>query len=502
MDPTLGSFGSVHILRDEPSHTIANQIEAFFFDSRRTDFLVLYFSGHGIRDDDGYLRLAAWNTSLNLLDSTSVSSESLQKYMRKSSSQKKVFILDCCFGGAFAKGMMPKAAPGDVGIQEYFQGSGSIVLTASNSMQYSFEGTVLHGQTSRSIFTDALIRGVETGEADADKDGRISVVDAYRYAEDDLARRGASQQPRMHAFDLSGDILLSRAKSPQRLPSEYAAITKSPLTFVRMLSAGYLGKLIDEQGDLSKPALESLLHLREDADKDVASLAEQIHKNPKLGHSVHVAAPEQSIPHARPMTKRTLPVGLDTRPSDPNKVFLNLPYTQSFANLYLAYIAGITAFGLIPVMPQTSGRVTRLDGILETISTCGYSLHDVTSQPGWNRALELGITIGVSRMGKSHLWFLLNKNRYQIQKELSDLNGVDPIVHDGTVTGVLRALMNIFVRRGPQPSIHDLTNRYKRLKRISPALTDKAGRNLFHPSVLVDLTLASFEYDRIIEEAH
>ena len=516
-DPGLGNFGSVRILRDGLSHTVANQIEAFFFDSRRNDFLLLYFSGHGIRDDDGYLRLASANTSLNLLDSTSVSSESLHKYMRRSSSQKKVLILDCCFGGAFAKGMMPKAVVNDVGIQEYFQGSGIVVMTASNSLQYSFEGEVLHGEPVRSIFTNALIEGIETGKADVDGDGRISVVDAYRYAEGYLADHGFPQKPRFHASDLSGEILLSNARLPKRLPNEYASITKSPLRFVRMLSAGYLGQLIEEQEELRKPALESLLRLREDSDKDVATLAQQIHNNPKLGHFVHVVSGVQTVAESLPMNefrslrRKTFPPGISRKSSEPDRVFLNLPYSLRFANLYVAYIAGVTAFGLIPVtVLGVAGGLRRLDRVIENISTCRYSLHDVTEinedwnrmiGPRWNRALELGITIAMSKVVKDHRWFVLDKEPRRTQKVLSDLNGVDPYIHDGTVTGVLRGLMGIFVRRGNQPSIRDLTKRYRRLKEILPALTAKNGRHLFELSVQRDLVLASIEYDRKLVES-
>jgi hypothetical protein len=32
----------------------------------------------------------------------------------------------------------------------------------------------------------------------------------------------------------------------------------------------------------------------------------------------------------------------------PDKVFLNIPYDRNFENLFLAYIAGISAFGLVP----------------------------------------------------------------------------------------------------------------------------------------------------------
>ena len=48
---------------------------------------------------------------------------------------------------------------------------------------------------------------------------------------------------------------------------------------------------------------------------------------------------------------------------DPYSAFLNIPYDTQFENLYLAFIAGITAFGLIPK--------ARIFGL---IKSCGCSL--------------------------------------------------------------------------------------------------------------------------------
>ncbi len=60
-------------------------------------------------------------------------------------------------------------------------------------------------------------------------------------------------------------------------------------------------------------------------------------------------------------------------------VFLNIPYDSAFENLYLAYIAGLSAFGLIPratLEIPTSQR--RLERILKLIQECAYSIHDLS----------------------------------------------------------------------------------------------------------------------------
>jgi hypothetical protein len=55
-------------------------------------------------------------------------------------------------------------------------------------------------------------------------------------------------------------------------------------------------------------------------------------------------------------------------------VFLNIPYDSAFENLYLAYIASLSAFGHIPratLEIPTSQR--RLERILKLIQECAYS---------------------------------------------------------------------------------------------------------------------------------
>jgi hypothetical protein len=83
--------------------------------------------------------------------------------------------------------------------------------------------------------------------------------------------------------------------------------------------------------------------------------------------------------------------------------FLNIPYDDAFQNLYLAYIAGITAFGLVPrATLEIPGGARRLDRIFELIRGCGYSFHDLSRveldvrrpvTPRFNMPFELGLAL-------------------------------------------------------------------------------------------------------------
>src|SRR5208283_1474548 len=59
--------------------------------------------------------------------------------------------------------------------------------------------------------------------------------------------------------------------------------------------------------------------------------------------------------------------------------FLNVPYDRHYENLYLAFIAGLCAFGLRPrATIEIPGGKRRLERIIELIRECRYSFHDLS----------------------------------------------------------------------------------------------------------------------------
>src|SRR5437773_9157690 len=70
-DPELGEF-EVDTLRNETSATISERVETLLTEGKPEDLIVLHFSCHGLKDDNGELYLAAANTRPGLLASTAV----------------------------------------------------------------------------------------------------------------------------------------------------------------------------------------------------------------------------------------------------------------------------------------------------------------------------------------------------------------------------------------------------------------------------------------------
>jgi hypothetical protein len=237
-DPAIGNF-EVKGLIDRPSHEVRREIESFFSNRKRDDLLLLYFSGHGIKSDDGRLYLATIDTERALPLATTVPANFVNDTMAASQSRCQVLVLDCCHSGAFAAGMVAKGEA-SVDIRERFEGQGRVVLTASNALQYAFEGEKVIGEGSRSVFTRHLVCGLETGEADLDGDGRIALAELYDYVFARVVDETPKQRPGMWAFKVEGDLFLARSpRGPRPAGPEEARLAEQYAQAMDALTTGH-----------------------------------------------------------------------------------------------------------------------------------------------------------------------------------------------------------------------------------------------------------------------
>ncbi|MBD2185892.1 caspase family protein [Planktothrix sp. FACHB-1355] len=212
-NPEMGGFAeaNVNILKNPGNPSIMEQaIETLFSERDRDDLVLLYFSGHGIKDDSGKLYLATSKTSKNkrgeLYRSSAVPASFIHDIMSNSRSKRQVVILDCCFSGAFAEGLSAKD-DGKVDIKSQLGGEGRAILTSSSSTQYSFE----QQGSDLSIYTHYLIEGIETGAADIDNDGLISVDELHEYARKKVQESSPAMKPELYAVKEGFKIKLTKA---------------------------------------------------------------------------------------------------------------------------------------------------------------------------------------------------------------------------------------------------------------------------------------------------
>jgi len=246
-DPGIGAFDVTTVL-NKPWHEVQRSVAMFFRNQRPDDLALVHFSCHGLKDDTGELYFAATDTSIDLLEATAVSSRSVNKVMDQSRAGRVLLLLDCCYSGAFARGMVARAGP-VVDVNERLGGRGRAVITAATALQFAFEGGEAEGNpddVEPSLFTTALVEGLRTGEADRDLDGWISLDELYNYIHEEVTRVNPNQTPTKWAFDIAGDIRVARRGQPVTQPSDLPPpLTESMASLFAWERAAVIEPLLD-----------------------------------------------------------------------------------------------------------------------------------------------------------------------------------------------------------------------------------------------------------------
>jgi Caspase domain len=211
LNPEMGDFTEVIPLIDPDPMQMQEAIEALYRDRAKDDLILLFFSGHGIKDDSGKLyfatRLTRKTPKGELIRSTAVPARFVREIMDNSGWRRQVLILDCCFSGAFNQALNAKD-DGSVDVRGQLGAEGRVVLTSSSSTQYSFE----QQGSDLSIYTRFLVEGIETGAADRDNDGKVSVRELHEYATKKVQETAPTMNPKIIVLKDEGfDVVFAKA---------------------------------------------------------------------------------------------------------------------------------------------------------------------------------------------------------------------------------------------------------------------------------------------------
>ena len=211
-DSEMGDFDEVKTLTNPDPQTMQYEVETLFSGRSKDDFVLLFFSGHGIKDDSNNLyfatRITKKSAKGDLIRSTAVPARFVHEVMNNSRAKRQAIILDCCFSGAFDPSLQSKD-DGSIDLKGQLGAEGRVVLTSSSSTQYSFE----QQGSDLSLYTRYLIEGIETGAGDRDEDGKISVRELHDYATSKVQETAPSMTPKLITLkDLGFDLVLAKAK--------------------------------------------------------------------------------------------------------------------------------------------------------------------------------------------------------------------------------------------------------------------------------------------------
>ncbi|MEV0680177.1 caspase family protein [Actinosynnema sp. NPDC050436] len=244
-DPSIGEF-TTEVLVNRPVELLRTRLESVFTNAGWDDFLLLYLSGHGVKDRTGRLFFPVRDTRAGLLGSSALDARFVRDLVNHSRARQVVVLLDCCYGGAFPSGMLPRAA-GNVDVVDQLDGgaggSGCVVMTAATHIQYAFEpGGRRDGDPEPSVFTKAVVDGLRTGDAALDGDGEITARELYGYVYERVRRESPDQTP-TSSGTISGELRIAHAGAslPGGVPDELRRLLRSADPALRRLGARELG---------------------------------------------------------------------------------------------------------------------------------------------------------------------------------------------------------------------------------------------------------------------
>ena len=190
----------IDTLFDLPHLEMAETIERFFRHRDENDKLLFLFSGYGIVDTDDQLYFATPATSFddqgNLIRARTLPASFLLNVMDCSPALQQVIIFDSCF--RLTQGISPDAAETDMGdVFNRMIGDRRVILSANAFTQHESE----HPSLDVWSYTRYLAEGIETGAADTDCDGSLTVKELHLYAQRKLSIAAPNQHPQFYAAD-------------------------------------------------------------------------------------------------------------------------------------------------------------------------------------------------------------------------------------------------------------------------------------------------------------
>jgi uncharacterized caspase-like protein len=196
----MGAFDHVEPLIDPTHSKMREKIELWLNERKSDDLALLYFSGHGVKDERRELFFAAGDTRLinknQLIKATAVRAKEVHEHIHSCKAERLVLILDCCFSGAFGN-TVGKGDDNSIDLSE-MGATGRIVLTSSSAIQSSLE----QQDQELSTYTHYLVQGIRTGVADqkeneGNEDGWISVDELHQYVCREMEKARSSMNPKI-----------------------------------------------------------------------------------------------------------------------------------------------------------------------------------------------------------------------------------------------------------------------------------------------------------------
>jgi hypothetical protein len=184
----------------------------------KDDMVIIFFAGHGATekdvmspDGDGLEKyLLPYDADPKDLYATAMPMGEISKIFSRIQAERLVFIADSCYSGASGGRTIDvsgiRATISEAFLDRVAGGKGRVIITASGANEVSAE----YDNLKQGVFTYYMVEGLK-GKADKDKDGVITVDEAYQYVSETVPRATNQEQHPVKKGTAEGQLILSIA---------------------------------------------------------------------------------------------------------------------------------------------------------------------------------------------------------------------------------------------------------------------------------------------------
>ena len=208
-------------------------LKTFLVNAEINDEVIIFVAGHGVLDTELNYYLASNDMDFNSPEKRGIPYEDVEMLLDGIKPLKKILFVDACHSGEIDKDEMELAQvettkQGDVTFRaagasvvsksaetqntselskELFtdlrRGTGATVVSSAGGGEYAMES----GKWKNGLFTYCLINGIQTKEADLNKDGKIMLSELQKYVQSKVVElSGGKQQPTSRIENISSDF--------------------------------------------------------------------------------------------------------------------------------------------------------------------------------------------------------------------------------------------------------------------------------------------------------
>jgi uncharacterized caspase-like protein len=247
-----GGFDTYKVMQiidvpDDPSRgpireTVMRELPRVLSDLKAEDQVIVFFSGHGYRDDQGRLYLATLDCDPERPAETGVPVEWLREQLAACPARQKLLLLDACHAGSEKGEAFKGVASKDLG--EPFRDIAGVMTLASSTAE---ETSQLWETKEQSLFTYWVNQGLK-GHADENGDSEIDLDELNKYVHRNVTRVAKEK--------------FNRTQTPVRImrgaPGAPVILKVNPLSLKQLMSdiADELSSALEEAGVKKVAVLE------------------------------------------------------------------------------------------------------------------------------------------------------------------------------------------------------------------------------------------------------